>query len=103
MDVSSLNSSIGQASKAAVPGIGAAGVGDANLHQAFLDFAGQTFYSQLVSSMRKTVDRPAYFHGGRAETVFQAQLDEKIVESMSQATAESILEPMYELFTLPRN
>lgn len=102
MDVNSLHSSSGLASKPA-PGINGRVVEGDELHQTFLDFAGQTFYSQLLSAMRKTVDKPAYFHGGRAEAVFQAKLDETIVESMSEATAESILEPMYELFTMPRH
>ena len=69
---------------------------------AFTEFVGNTFFTQLVSSMRKTVDKSAYFHGGRAETVFQSQLDERLVDSMTRATADSIAGPMYELFALGR-
>jgi hypothetical protein len=72
------------------------------VREAFTDFVGNTFFSQLVTAMRKTVDKPAYFHGGRAETVFQAQMDERMVEAMTKATADTFAGPMYELFALGR-
>ena len=75
---------------------------EAELHKAFQDFVGQTFYGQLLSAMRKTVDKPAYLHGGRAEEIFQNQLDQVLSEKLSDASAESFTEPMYQLFTLPR-
>ncbi|MHB0959131.1 MAG: rod-binding protein [Pirellulaceae bacterium] len=79
------------------------GTGDEKaLHKAFQDFVGQTFYSQLLSAMRKSVDKPAYLHGGRAEEVFQNQLDQVLSEKLSDATAETFTEPMYQLFTLAR-
>ena len=75
---------------------------DKELRKAFQDFVGQTFYGQLLSAMRKTVDKPAYLHGGRAEEVFQNQLDQVLAEKLSDASAESFTEPMYQLFSLPR-
>ncbi|MBM4005343.1 MAG: hypothetical protein FJ295_18965 [Planctomycetes bacterium] len=69
----------------------------------FVEFAGNTFFGQLMSAMRKTVEKPAYFHGGHAESVFQSQLDQKLVESISEKTADSIAGPMYELFMLKRD
>jgi hypothetical protein len=72
------------------------------LREAFQDFVGQTFYGQLLSAMRKTVDKPAYFHGGRAEEIFQNQLDQVLSEKLSDASAKSFTEPMYQLFTLQR-
>ncbi len=72
------------------------------LRAAFQDFVGQTFYGQMLSAMRKTVGKPAYFHGGRAEEVFQGQLDQVLAEKLSQATADTFAEPMYQLFTLSR-
>jgi hypothetical protein len=50
--------------------------------------------------MRKTVRKPAYFHGGRAEEVFQGQLDQVLSEKLSEASAGSFSGPMYELFCL---
>jgi hypothetical protein len=75
---------------------------DPALHKAFQDFVGQTFYTQMLSAMRKSVGPPAYFHGGRAEEVFQTQLDQVLAEKLSNASAETLAEPMYQLFTLPR-
>jgi Rod binding domain-containing protein len=72
------------------------------LRAAFQEFVGQTFYGQMLSAMRKTVGKPAYMHGGRAEEVFQNQLDQVLAEKLSEATAETFAEPMYQLFSLSR-
>lgn len=72
------------------------------LREAFDDFVGQTFYGQMLSAMRDTVGKPAYLYGGRAEEVFQKQLDQVMAEKLSDATAATFTGPMYELFSLPR-
>ncbi len=73
-----------------------------SIREAFNDFVGQTFYGQLIASMRTTVGEPAYFHGGRAEEIFQSQLDQQLAEHMSDASAETFTGPMFELFSLKR-
>ena len=75
---------------------------DPALKKAFQDFVGQTFFGQMLSAMRKTVDKPAYLHGGRTEEVFQAQLDQVLSEKLSDASAETFSGPMYDLFKLQR-
>ena len=75
---------------------------DSKLKEVFTDFVGQTFFLQMMSAMRKTVDKPAYFHGGRAEEVFQNQLDQVLSERMTDASADEFVNPMYELFSLAR-
>lgn len=75
---------------------------DAAVREAFADFVGQTFYGQMLKSLRQTVDEPAYFHGGRAEEIFQQQLDQTLAEQLSNATADQFADPMYELFALNR-
>lgn len=72
------------------------------LREAFDDFVGQTFFGQMLSAMRKTVEKPAYFHGGRAEEVFQSQLDQVLAEKMGEASASQFTQPMFELFTMSR-
>jgi peptidoglycan hydrolase FlgJ len=72
------------------------------VREAFNDFVGQTFFMQLLSEMRKTVDKPAYLHGGQTEEVFQTQMDQIMAERLSDASAESFSGPMFELFMLPR-
>lgn len=54
----------------------------------------------MIKSMRSTVDKPAYFHGGRGEEVFQKQLDQVFVERMTEATADHLGGPMFDLFHL---
>jgi flagellar protein FlgJ len=75
----------------------------AETKKAFTDFVGQTMFGQALASMRKTIDKPAYFHGGRAEEVFQGQLDQMLSEKLSEATAETFAGPMYEMFMLQRS
>lgn len=71
------------------------------LREAFDQFVGETFYSQMLSSMRKTVGKSAYFDGGRAEEVFQGQLDQVLAEQMTKASASSFTGPMFEQFINP--
>jgi hypothetical protein len=70
--------------------------------EAFDRFVGGTFYRQMLGAMQKTVDKPAYFHGGQAEEIFRSQLNEIIADKMSEATAEQFTGPMFELFSLNR-
>ena len=63
---------------------------------ALTDFVGETFFRQMIKSMRTTLGRPAYFHGGRAEEVFRSQLDQALVEEMTAATASEVADPMFE-------
>ena len=69
------------------------------LRQAFDQFVGETFFTQMLKSMRKSVGKPAYFHGGRAEEMFQSQLDQVLAEKMTAASAEQFTGPMFEQFT----
>jgi len=73
------------------------------LRKTFDAFVGQTFYGQLVKAMRSTQEKPAYFHGGRGEDVFQGQLDQMLVEEVAKNGASQIAEPMFELFNLARS
>ena len=68
----------------------------------FKKFAGQTFFGQMLASMRKTVDKPAYFHGGRGEEVFQSQMDQVLSEKLTESSAEQFIQPMWELMHLRR-
>ena len=75
---------------------------DRKLRETFQSVVGQTLFGQLLRSMRKTVGKPAYFHGGRAEEIFQQQLDQILSEKISQSSAANLADPMYELFALSR-
>jgi hypothetical protein len=70
--------------------------------EAFDQFVGGTFFRQLLGAMQKTVGKAPYFHGGQAEEVFRAQLNETLADKMAEATADQFTGPMYELFRLGR-
>ncbi len=74
----------------------------AELKDKFQDFVGQTFFSELIKSLRTAQKGAAYFNGGRAEEVFQGQFDQMLSEHLSEASAKSISDPMFELFQLGR-
>ena len=75
---------------------------EAKVQEVFTQFVGETFFTQLIKSMRSSLGKPAYFHGGRAEEVFQGQLDQMLSERFAESSADQIAEPMYELFRLNR-
>jgi len=67
------------------------------LQDAYHDFVGKTFFGEMLKSMRSTVGKPAYFHGGQAEEVFKSQLDQHLTDHMSDASADQLAEPMFRL------
>ncbi len=71
-------------------------VSEQQLRDNFTQFVGQTFYGQMFKAMRSTVGKPAYFNGGRAEEIFQSQLDQTLSEEMTKRTASTFAEPMFE-------
>lgn len=73
------------------------------LRKAFHNFVGQTFFSQMLSSLRSTQEGAAYFNGGQAEKIFQGQLDQVLSEELTKSSADQIADPMFELFQLQRS
>lgn len=67
-----------------------------SLRQVFGEFVGELFYGQMLSVMRSSQEKPAYFHGGRAEEVFQGQLDQMLGQEMAQANGASFSEALYQ-------
>jgi hypothetical protein len=59
------------------------------LPEAFDQFVGDTFFRQMLKSLRATTGKPAFLHGGQAEEIFQSQLDEVIITDMVKATRNS--------------
>lgn len=72
------------------------------VREAFQEFVGKTFYGQLLKSMRKSVGKPAYFHGGRGEEIFRSQLDQLVVERIAETSAGPLADSMYDLSALSR-
>jgi Rod binding domain-containing protein len=68
----------------------------AELREQFTQFVGEVFFGQMIKAMRATTGKPAYFHGGRGEEVFQSQLDQQLAQHLTKASAERFAEPMFE-------
>jgi Rod binding domain-containing protein len=66
------------------------------LRERFTQFVGEAFFGQMIKAMRSTVGKPAYFHGGRAEDVFQGQLDQQLAQHLTEASAARFARPMFE-------
>ncbi len=61
----------------------------------FTQFVGETFYGQMLKSMRQTVGKPAYFDGGRGEEVFRGQLDQQMAQELAKSSAHQFADPMF--------
>jgi len=80
------------------PGLPLQGKGKSSgeLRERFTQFVGEAFFGQMMKAMRSTVGKPAYFYGGRAEEVFQGQLDQTMAEHFTKTSAAKFSEPMFE-------
>ena len=61
------------------------------LKKTFTSVFGEMLYTEMLKGMRKTLDKPAYFHGGPAEEIFTQQLDQVIAQKMADTSGESLL------------
>ncbi len=66
-----------------------------DVQEHFTQFVGETFFGQMIKAMRLTQGEAAYFNGGRAEEVFRGQLDQKLAEELTTASADQIANPMF--------
>jgi Rod binding domain-containing protein len=73
---------------------------EANLQvkEKFQEFVAGTFYSQMLKALHKTHDKPAYFHGGQAEELFQSQMDQHVATELSKNHGASFSDPLFNTF-----
>lgn len=74
----------------------------AEVREKFQDFMAGTFYAQMVKSLRAGQGKPAYFHGGQAEEIFQSQLDQIVSENLAKSHGEEFAEPLYRAYLQQR-
>jgi Rod binding domain-containing protein len=55
-------------------------------------------FGQMLKAMRSTVGKPAYLHGGKAEEMFQSQLDQTLVEQLAENNGGEFVGELYEQF-----
>jgi Rod binding domain-containing protein len=68
------------------------------LQATFRNVVGGLFYGQLLKSLRDTVGKPAYIHGGQAEELFQSQLDQYLVDDLSSRQSGPWLDELFQQF-----
>lgn len=73
------------------------------LKEAFQKFVAGTFYKQMFKAMREGQNKPAYFHGGQAEEMFQAQLDQQISEDLATGAGSSLADTLFSSFSRQLN
>jgi hypothetical protein len=66
------------------------------LREAFNSFVGESLFGQMLAQMRKTLGKPAYFHGGQAEELFRGQLDQVLAQEMTKSTGHSFSDRLFE-------
>ena len=103
LPLSAIGPAVAMPSNPAPAGLAAVGKSDATqddgeTREAFDSFVGQLFFGQMLKAMRKTVGKPAYFHGGQTEEIFQQQLDQVLGEKLSEASRHQFSGPMFDLF-----
>jgi Rod binding domain-containing protein len=72
--------------------------GSPELKEAFQDAAAGLFFGQLLKSLRSTVGKPAYLHGGQAEDLFQGQFDQVVSESLAHDRGGPFIDELYQQF-----
>lgn len=68
------------------------------MREAFQQAVGGLFFGQLIKALRSGVGKPAYLHGGQAEDLFQAQMDQHFAESLSKSHGAPLVEELYQRF-----
>jgi len=67
--------------------------------EAFQDFVSGTFYKQMLKALRETQSKPAYFHGGSAEEMFQSQMDQQVAEDLAKDHGSEFSDPLFAAFS----
>jgi len=79
------------------------GKDSAELKEAFQKFVAGTFYKQMFKAMREGQNKPAYFHGGQAEEMFQSQLDQQISEDLATREGGGLSDTLFSAFSRQLN
>jgi len=73
------------------------------LKEAFQKFVAGTFYKEMFKALRSGQGKPAYFHGGQAEEMFQSQLDQQISEDLATGQGSAFSDTLFSSFSRQMN
>lgn len=68
---------------------------DKKFRDVMKQFVGEVLFGQMLKSMRASQQKNPFFDGGRAEEIFQGQLDQIYVEKMTGASSNSLSDAMF--------
>lgn len=73
---------------------------NANLQvkEKFQEFVAGTFYTQMLKALHKTHDKPAYFHGGQTEEIFQSHLDQQVATDLAKNNGAAFSDSLFNAF-----
>jgi Rod binding domain-containing protein len=71
---------------------------DVALRSRFQEAAAGLFFGQLMKALRSTTGKTAYLHGGQAEEMFQAQLDQQFATQLATERGGVFVEELYQQF-----
>ena len=74
----------------------------AEVQEKFQEFMAGTFYAQMVKSLRAGQGKPAYFHGGQAEEIFQSQMDQIVSTNLAKSHGAEMAEPLFRAYLQQR-
>jgi len=60
------------------------------------DLVGNVFYGTLLRQMQESKIKGKYFHGGRGEEVFQAQLGMELAKRMGESPSDPMANMIYD-------
>jgi peptidoglycan hydrolase FlgJ len=69
------------------------------VREKFQDFAGGTFFKEMLKSLRSGQKNSKYFYGGQAEEIFRGQLDQQIAETMAHEHGGAFSDPLFDLYS----
>lgn len=69
----------------------------------FQEFVAGTFFRTLLQTLRNTVQETKLMHGGKAEEIFRAHLDQTISEQLAASHGAGVADEMYKQFQLQMN
>jgi len=73
------------------------------LDATFRKVVGSVFYGQMLKSLRESVGKPAYIHGGQTEELFQSQLDQYVVDDLAGREKGPWIDELFRLFQTQLN
>jgi Rod binding domain-containing protein len=69
-----------------------------DMKSTFQDFVAGSFYQEMMKCVRKMHGKPAYLYGGKAEEVFQGQLDQQVSQDLAHSHGNQFADSLFQAF-----